>query len=333
MNAQHNSRCQQPRTNRWHDESPRSKFQFNTAYRLIRLGLMFLGLSLPFCAKIHSVCAEEPAPKIVFSSSEADVPAVTTDTTEEAIEAPLTPPTYQRAPKRAAPKVIAPEDFENNKAKTEKPESKNIGRSQLIPTVWSNQAQLIPTEIDADVVPIQTMSGVNSGRPNAPNPLRPNRPNPAGRRTKRAIYTPQPHTKSAVQPVHGPEPLVEALFLPALGVNSLVGIATFSKVYGNTANPPNGTNSIPGSEIGQGIVTSLETRRNQPVTPAPVTTKAKQGPPKASSKQATPAPKNSVADEESPVTTAPEAKMPELLPNEDLRPQVVQPNKNKSKKK
>jgi hypothetical protein len=254
---------------------------------LVRLALMFLTASPPILSLSSRLLADDqPAnPSIVPAGSNIPrsnlVPVIEND--EAPLELPVFPPKSGRGSSRSL--EIEERDSESDAL----PPRKRSQGSHLLPTTWRGNARLIPTQIDAEVIGIDSSDADEPTHPSTastPHVMRKKRSTKGSSGTggttgiKKAVYTQPTKLQQAARPVNqasnrSPEPLIGALFFPILNVNAGLGVATFSKTLSTSP------------EVRQSVTNPWEPSRKQPaehVVAEPGATKmtAKKGPAAAS---------------------------------------------------
>jgi hypothetical protein len=260
----------------------------NSRQSLVRLALMFLTASPPILSLSSKILADDqPAnPSIVPAGSNIPqsnlVPIIEND--EAPLELPVFPPKTGRGSSRSL------EIEEGDSESDELPARKRSQGSHLLPTTWSGNARLIPTQIDAEVIGVDSSTAdehPHPGTASTPHVIRKRRSTKGTSGVggtsgiKKAVYTQPAKPQQTTLPVNqasnqSPEPLIGALFFPILNVNAGLGVATFSKTLSTSP------------ETRQSVTNPWQPGLKQPVAhmvaqPAATKMTAKKGPAPASS--------------------------------------------------
>lgn len=280
---------------------------------LIRLALLNIAASFPFVSFCTPVFSNDTTPILVEATSGNNVPVPSGIPGVE--ESRSSAKTSGPGPERSDSESPTDPQLDSDTGPAVPVPRKRSPRSQLLPTEWKSNTRLIPTEIESNILEIESPDPEPRGKLSATHPsqgegkklagtgLTPyqirngvpsqlnKKPVAGSNRVKRTVYT-QPGSPQSVvrQKSQSPEPLLDALFFPVLGVNSALGVGKFSGVASAPAKPREATPNWPSPQRSEPSTPIRSSRKSTSLTQRKKSPEAK---PKL------PAPQESSADAES----------------------------------
>lgn len=214
-------------------------------HHLVRLGLLFIGTSLPIFADFHQVFSAQSNGETTQAPARKES-ARSTPGSRDSNNTPRASSRRVRASTLKSTKVVSkpigPDAADPDAADTDARQATSRPRgtgqkSILIPTEWGNDPELIPTESDAEFLKIQKTAGTRS--PLTQDKLSEIESEKSPSRVRSAVYTKSRRPQPVILPDQLEGPGYDVKYFPTVPVNTGLGMATFPK------KPPSPTRTTP----------------------------------------------------------------------------------------